>query len=61
MFKNKLDDIMNQELTRHEFLKTCGAVALAIIGLPALMRAVRSSSSIRPSGPSNHNGRPYGK
>lgn len=40
MYKQKLDDILSQEMSRQDFLRASGMLMLTLMGLPALLQSV---------------------
>ena len=68
MYKQKIDDILAQEISRQEFLKASGALVLTLLGLPALIASVTKLFGPQPkhkplaqSQASGYGGRAYGK
>jgi hypothetical protein len=48
MYKQKLDNLLQQELTRQEFLKAGGAILLTLVGLPTIINTVTKAFSSNP-------------
>jgi hypothetical protein len=69
MYKQKVQEILSRELSRKEFLRAGGVLALGVLGLPALLDTLQkafSSGNQKKLPPqrdlgSGYGDRPYGK
>lgn len=67
MYKQKLEEVLNQEISRQDFLKASGVLMLTLMGLPALMSSVgklfapQKHKTLAKSSSNGYGGRAYGK
>lgn len=45
MYKQKIDEILNQEISRKDFLKASGAILITLIGIPTVINTITKAFS----------------
>lgn len=45
MYKQRVDQVLNQEVSRKDFLKAGGAIIISLIGIPALINTITKAFS----------------
>ncbi|HSX01271.1 MAG TPA: twin-arginine translocation signal domain-containing protein [Candidatus Saccharimonas sp.] len=59
MVKQRVEQVLAQEVTRRQFLVHAGLALLAVVGLPALLRALEVGGR-HPDGAGGYGGSSYG-